>query len=149
MIPTYFMAHYRGIKGDKATEADIAANVKRALDLALKIRQGFPELDLFIPHQNQEITHMLWNWDLITSRDILNACCALAADRRLAIVLNPVFGGMEDELDSFWAGKGLVEVRLDGYDELKIQRAAAETLFRMQDMSKTGIHGDAKRFVMP
>ena len=91
-VKGYFLAAYRGIQGDDATEDEISANIERALEVGYAIKQSFPDvLDLYIPHLNQEIAFGLWQDGLVTSDDIVRQCCKIIKARQLAIVYEPVF----------------------------------------------------------
>lgn len=101
-IKGYLLAGYRGSSGDSATEEEIQANIQRAVEIGFKIRLAFSDsLDLYIPHQGQEILHRLWLKKIVTSEHIVDACCEIIQDCDLGIVIMPISFGMIREIKSF------------------------------------------------
>lgn len=95
-IPTYFCAAYHG---DAETAQQFEANIMRALGVASAVECAFPGIDLFVPHRNDALLCWCWRRGFITSAQITEVCCTIAAEKRLIIVLEPIGSGMREEIE--------------------------------------------------
>ncbi len=116
-ITGYFMAPVRGKDGDTVDAAMKLQNVQKAIEIGRSIRGSIASLDLFIPHEHEEIIDMLWRQGT-SSIAILDACCAVAVTKQIGILYdgNGVSGGMERE----WAAlteAGIEVVIFDTWNE--------------------------------
>ncbi len=101
MITAYLCAPVRGKDGDKVKPEVKWDNVKRAIVLGRKIRERFPELELFIPHEHEVIIDTLQQHGL-NSDDIIEACCDIVSMKDLIIVYcgDGISAGMNREIDA-------------------------------------------------
>ena len=124
IVKAYFMAHYRGPQGDDATDADKRINIATAVQVAHAIKAKFPRnLDLFIPHENQDLIHYMWKAGIITSDHILEACCAMAIGCDFGICYGSISVGMRLEAEAMHAA-GLEVVMVDEFGEQKAEEIA-------------------------
>lgn len=81
-----YLSHpIRGIKGAAATEADMVANNKRAIEFANTIRRSLPDLDLYVPAEHDEFVIIAHGLDYLSEYDILQVDCHII--RRCHVVL--------------------------------------------------------------
>ena len=98
-----YMGHpIRGPKGAKATAEDIEGNNKAARLMGAMVRELHPEIDLYVPgDQDQAITYLyLKGYD--TAEQVLEADCSIIDTCDFVIFYNPfdeLSRGMEIELD--------------------------------------------------
>lgn len=107
-VKAYFSASIRGkaSKGKPFTEsvcqADIDANILAARRMAAKLRCYFGEiLDLYVPHDQDQLIQTLWRKGVITPKDILDGDLDLIKDVEILIVWKRegiVSGGMQYEI---------------------------------------------------
>lgn len=100
MITAYFMAPVRGHLGDAVSPEEKWANVQKGVEIGRAIRRHFPEIDLFIPHEHEEIIDELWRQGL-ASDGIINATCTVAKRKDFSICYDGdgISGGMGREID--------------------------------------------------
>lgn len=120
-IPTYYAAPVRGELGDAVNDEDKLRNVIRARDEAAKFRVLFQELDIFCPHDHEDIIHVLWRAGKLATKDILWGCCQIIAPKRLVILRKPITEGMQIEWDFALRHSPKTFVVIDGYDGLAIK----------------------------
>ena len=98
-ITAYFMAPVRGRAGEDVDAETKAANVAKGVEVGRTIRGWFDELDLYIPHENEEVIDILWQSG-IAGEEIVAAYSVLAARRKLGIVYtgNGISVGMATEI---------------------------------------------------
>jgi hypothetical protein len=81
-----YLSHpIRGIKGAAATEADMVANNKRAMEFADSIRRSLPDLDLYVPAEHDEFVIIANQLGYISEHEILQVDCNIV--RRCDVVL--------------------------------------------------------------
>ncbi len=93
MTTAYFMAPVRGANGDESTAEERAANIEKAQMVARSIERRFPDLDLYVPHDHEEIIEELWLHGEVASEDIVWAFCQLAVKRDFGIWYDHVYSG--------------------------------------------------------
>jgi len=117
MTTAYFMAPVRGKDGESVSAEVKAANVKKGVEIGLAIRRNFPEIDVYIPHEHEEIIDILWHNGVSGDR-IVAASCEIAVKRDIGLMYtgNGISKGMADEYDAMsLAGKPVVA--FSAYDE--------------------------------
>ena len=122
MITAYLMAPVRGIGGDNVSDEEKQDNVDKAIAVGKAIRQAIPELDLYVPHEHEEIIDQIWK-DWLTGDQIVQSCIPLAVKRDIGIhwTGNGWSGGVDKERKARdEAGKLNIEIRWP--DELAFRR---------------------------
>lgn len=116
-ITAYLAAPVRGKEGDAVDPKKKWDNVQAAMQLGFAIRQAFPSLELFIPHENEVIIDQLWRNGL-SSGDIITATAMIAASRDFMLVYDGdgISTGMAREIDVV-SGAGKPIVYFDLFDE--------------------------------
>jgi len=101
-ITAYMSHHIRGPEGDKATMETIEANNKAARLMGAKIRELIPELDLYVPGDQDQVIMYLCKKGYVTTEQILEADCVIISQCKFMIVFNrydSISGGMQTEVD--------------------------------------------------
>lgn len=109
-ISAYLAAPVRGKPGDAVDPKEKWDNVQAAVQLGYAIRQAFPSLLLFVPHENEVVIDRLWHNGL-PSDDIITATSQIAAAKDFMIVYDGdgISAGMAREIDVVSkAGKPIV-----------------------------------------
>ena len=83
-ITAYFGAPVRGKDGENVSDEVKAENVKRGIRIGQLIRQIFPDLDLYIPHEHEEVIHELWR-NGIAGDEIVKATTSIALKKDFGI----------------------------------------------------------------
>ena len=76
MTTAYFSHRIRGRAGEQATEAKQTHNIELAMQKAMKIRQLFPDLQLFVPHESKILNQMCFD-DEVSGDALVKIECAL------------------------------------------------------------------------
>jgi hypothetical protein len=99
IIPAYFGAPVRGKDGDKVDPQVKLDNVAVGIAIGQAIAEAFPRLDLFIPHEHEEIIDVLWR-NGVPSQKIIDACREIFGSRKLGIFYtgNGISDGMFQEI---------------------------------------------------
>ena len=99
----YFSHHIRGIKGDDATPAEREANCAICREVAHKIMDDFPEIDLYVPADHEEFPSLAMDLGYMDEAGaILAVDCAIIGQRDFVIAHykdNFVSNGMQVEID--------------------------------------------------
>ena len=109
-ITAYFAAPVRGRLGDAVDSKVKWDNVQKAIRIGWTIRQAFPSLELFIPHEHEIVIDQLWRNGL-PSHDIITATAQIAVTKDFAIVYDGdgITEGMTREIDTLTgAGKKII-----------------------------------------
>ncbi len=104
------IAPVRGKLGDTVDPKEKLDNVRVGIQLGYAIRQAFPSLDLFCPHEHETVIDKLWKNGLASS-DIITATSQIAAEKDFCLVYNGngISAGMAREIDVVTeAGKPIV-----------------------------------------
>jgi len=102
MLRAYLSHPIRGPKGEDATPEDMAANNQAAIRFADTIRLFFPNLDLYVPAEHDEVLAILYQKGDITINQLLEADCEALAKRDFLLVYAPgglVSSGMSKEIE--------------------------------------------------
>jgi len=90
MITAYFMAPVRGSAGDSVSDSKKADNVKKGIEIGQTLRGHFPNLDIHVPHEHEDIIDKIWR-KLKTigfancGRFIVECCCEIAIEKDMGI----------------------------------------------------------------
>ena len=128
----YLCTKYRGDNGDLATDEEIDENCRTALAIGDAIRRDFPDVEIYIPHEKQEIVRRLWRKGLIDSDDIIEVCCDIIKEECAGvIVVGTVSKGMLKEIvcTARW---GLIIVEGDCYDD-DLKENIADAIVGLQE----------------
>ena len=100
-ITAYFGAPVRGKDGDGVSDEVKAENVKRGMAIGRLIRRAFPDLDLYIPHEHEEVIHELWR-NGIAGETIVKATTAIALKKDFGIFYtgHGISDGMAKEMEA-------------------------------------------------
>ncbi len=109
-ITAALIAPVRGKLGDAVDPKEKLDNVQVGIQLGYAIRQAFPSLDLFCPHEHETVIDKLWKNGLASS-DIITATSQIAAGKDFCLVYdgNGISTGMAREIGVVTeAGKKIV-----------------------------------------
>ena len=97
-ITAYLMSPCRGRDGDDVLPEVKWANVQKAIEVGNALRVAFPCLDLFVPHEHEEVIDQLWQLGLSGDK-ITDATAQIAARKDISFSFegNGVSAGMEKE----------------------------------------------------
>ncbi len=103
IITGYFAAPVRGKGGDDVDPQTKLENVELGIAIGQSIAEAFPCLDLYIPHEHEDMIDSLCR-NGVSSKQILDACCDILGTKQLLIVYtgNGVSSGMETEIKFAW-----------------------------------------------
>lgn len=111
-VTGYFSAPIRGEKGNYATRAEIRKNIKAGKEMAAKVKACFGSLlNLYVPHDQDDLIQILWFDGKVTATDILDGDCKIVAKRDILIVWTPkgvMGGGMKREIEEAKKRKKLI-----------------------------------------
>lgn len=135
-ITAYFAAAFRGPLGDAASKEEITENINRAVRTANSYRTHFPEVDIYVPHQNQEIILGMWEKGYVYSEDIIRVCCEVASGMDIIIALEPVTEGMGSEIEYAvcYPPKEVVYIRGAGDED---KEAVAKAIWKIKSLKDT------------
>jgi len=89
-VTGYFSAPIRGKKGSNARRGEIRKNIVAGKKMAAKIRRIFGSLlDLYVPHDQDDLIQILWYAGKLTAKDILEGDCKIVSKKDLIIVWLP------------------------------------------------------------
>lgn len=101
-VTTYFSASIRGRKGSKAAKRDIQRNIEAGKKVAAQIRKFFGSmLEIYCPHDQDELIQILWRDGKISVHDILDGDCKIVSQKDILLVWAPkgfVSSGMAKEV---------------------------------------------------
>jgi len=101
-VSTYFSASIRGKKGSKATKRNILRNIEAGKKVAAQIRKFFGSmLEIYCPHDQDELIQILWNNRKISVWDILEGDCEIVSKKQILLVWAPkgfISNGMAKEV---------------------------------------------------
>lgn len=101
-VTAYFTASIRGKKGSKATKRDIQRNIESGKKVAAQIRKFFGSmLEIYCPHDQDELIQILWHSRKITVWDILDGDCKIVSKKQILLVWAPkdyISAGMAKEI---------------------------------------------------
>lgn len=117
MTTAYFMAPVRGRAGDSVSAEKKASNVEKGKQIGQTIRGDFPCLDIYIPHEHEDIVDAMWR-NGVPSEDIVKASCdvALSRDFGIAYIGDGISKGMGAEIDAMMKADKIVITFVE-YDE--------------------------------
>jgi len=140
MVRVYLAAPVRGHNGDSVPDQEKLANVRAGVIIGDTIRKAFPSLEVFVPHEHEEIIDCLWKKG-VSSEQILDACCEVVEKRDLVIVYDAkgITKGMAREVDHA-TKHGIPVFYMDDFEEETWMALAAVILAlrERQDESTTG-----------
>jgi len=86
-VAVYFSAPIRGEKGSNASQKEMDENIKSAKKMALRVKEYFGTLlDMYVPHDQDELIQILWHSKKISVWDILEGDCKIVAQRSILLV---------------------------------------------------------------
>jgi len=101
-VTGYFSAPIRGKRGSNARRGEIRKNIAAGRKMASKIRKIFGTLlNLYVPHDQDDLIQILWYAGKLTAKDILEGDCKIVSKKDLFIVWSPegwLSGGCAQEL---------------------------------------------------
>lgn len=98
----YFSHPIRGKGGESATDEEIRNNCEAASRMANAVRAFFPEIDLYVPADHDEVYQFLREESRLPVDDMLWADCKIVRDRDFLMAYMPehhVSDGMRTELN--------------------------------------------------
>lgn len=101
MLRAYLSHPIRGAKGAVATQEDMEANNRKAIEFAWQLRARFPGLDLYVPAEHDEFVMHAYMAGYLTEQEILDVDCTILRKCDLLIVYMPdghVSSGMSREI---------------------------------------------------
>lgn len=101
-ISAYMSHHIRGPNGDEATPEEVEVNIQAAKEMGQIIREAFPELDLYVPGDQDQALTFLLDEKYITVEQILEADCSIIDQRDFMIMYSQydnISGGMHHEMN--------------------------------------------------
>ena len=129
----YVSHSIRGIKGKDATHEDMVANNKKAIVFGEELRQVFPDIDFYVPADNDEFVIVAYEKGYLDEQEILAVDCAIIDVRDMVLAWIPdqyVSNGMQTEaIHAVTAGKPLATVR-DIHDAQLVIDAVLERRMR-------------------
>jgi len=99
-VQAAFSAPVRGQAGELVGTKEKQENVDFGLGLGITLQLAFPEsLDLYIPHEHEEIIDELWR-NGVPGDAIVAACCQIIKTKQLLIVFtgHGISSGMQEEI---------------------------------------------------
>lgn len=119
-VTAYFSASIRGRKGSKATKREISRNIEAGKKVAAQIRDFFGSmLDIYCPHDQDELVQILWNSKKITVWDILDGDCQIVSKKQILLVWAPkgfISSGMAKEVKTA-KEKGIPIIQFERFDD--------------------------------
>lgn len=101
-VSAYFTASIRGEKGSNASKRDIRRNIEVGKKVAAKISNYFGSmLNMYVPHNQDDLIQILWYAGKISVWDILDGDCKIVAEKELLIAYAPkdfLSTGMQREI---------------------------------------------------
>ena len=86
-VTAYFSASIRGREGSKASQDTINRNIEMGKKVAGKMQRFFGTLlNMYVPHNQDELIQILWHSKKINVWDILKGDCEIVAARDLLFV---------------------------------------------------------------
>ena len=111
----YVSHSIRGTKGVDATHEDMEANNKKATAFGKELRLKFPDVDFYVPADNDEFVILAYEQNYISETEILNVDCRIIDKRSMVLAWIPdqyMSGGMQTEaVHAVITGKLLATVR--------------------------------------
>lgn len=100
-ITAYLMAPCRGRDGDNVLPEVKWANVQKAIEIGSALRNAFPCLDLFVPHEHEVVIDQLWR-DGLSSDKIIDATSKIAQSKEISFCFDGdgASEGMAREIDT-------------------------------------------------
>lgn len=86
MKPIYFSASIRGRQGELASEAYQQGNIQKACEMADKIRERIPEINLYVPHEDK-LVNKLYFKGCLKGSDIVETECEMIQEDEYAGVI--------------------------------------------------------------
>ena len=121
MIKVYLSHHIRGPEGENSTPASREANKQAARFMAMLLRKMYPELDIYVPAEHDQVVEYLYTKGYVNARQIIEADCVIISDCKFVIVYNQyskVSEGMHIEIDHcMYSQIPFIVVNGDGLDE--------------------------------
>jgi len=101
IVSAYLAAPVRGLLGDAVDPQAKAENVREGCILGANIRLAFPSLDLYVPHEHEEIIDGLWH-NGVSSKSIVQVSCEIVIRRDLLLFYTGrgISCGMDAEYDA-------------------------------------------------
>ena len=120
-MKVYLCCHYRGEKGDDASQGDIQANIQKAQAMALDIQKHWPNtVSLYVPHLDPDLQEYNDGWmrGEVTTKEILDICKEkLSTCDGILVVLQGYFSeGMKEEFQ-YAIFHGLEYLVVDEWDD--------------------------------
>jgi len=101
-VRAYLSAPIRGEKGSNASQRDIDRNIVLGKKLGAHLRRYFGELlDLYVPHDQDDLIQIFWRDGKLTAWDIVEGDCKIVEKRDLLLVWTPsgfISSGMKREI---------------------------------------------------
>jgi len=89
-VLAYFTAPIRGVKGSSASKKDIHGNIEAGRKIAARISNYFGSmLNMYVPHNQDDLIQILWYGKKITVWDILEGDCQIVAQKDILIAWAP------------------------------------------------------------
>jgi len=86
-VKAYFSSSIRGEKGSDASQKEIDENIRAGKKMGAQLREYFGKLlNLYVPHDQDDLVQILWRSGRITVWDILDGDCKLVQERDLLLV---------------------------------------------------------------
>ncbi|MHA1883052.1 MAG: hypothetical protein ACTSUO_08410 [Candidatus Thorarchaeota archaeon] len=89
-VTGYFSAPIRGKGGSNARRGDIRKNIAAGKKMAAKIKRIFGTLlNLYVPHDQDDLIQILWFAGKVTAKDILEGDCKIVSKKDMLIAWLP------------------------------------------------------------
>ncbi|MHA1590942.1 MAG: hypothetical protein ACTSUP_00395 [Candidatus Heimdallarchaeaceae archaeon] len=88
-ITGYLAAPIRGTKGDEVSQEEMDENISIGKRIGLQLKTFFgTALDLYVPHEQDEVLQILLRNNKVSTLDVLEADCEIVEKRDILFVLD-------------------------------------------------------------
>lgn len=102
IIRVYVSHSIRGKKGNDATETDMKANNKLAIDFGLALRHEFPRVNFYVPGEHDEFVLIAYYKKYLSEYQILDVDCDIVQRCHFVLAFSPdgyLSRGMKVEIE--------------------------------------------------
>ena len=129
-IRAYISHPIRGKQQGDATDEQIQANIKRAINFGTLLSDVFPTIDFYVPGEHDEFVLIAYKEGYITEQQVLDVDCVIIHKCNFLLVFAPdkyTSKGMKVEIDYAVQHNIPIIAIVDGdYDEVKVSAGIAD-----------------------